>query len=242
MPIFVALIAIAIVILAQRRFPTISRILLILSFLFLFIFSLPITSIFLLGLLESRYASTAAKDTSTADAIVLLSGGVSPPTPPRKHAELSVASDRLLLSFRLWNAKKANVIIITGGFSSDLDAIKSEAAYTAEILQLWGVPESDIILEEKSKNTAQHVENLDTIFSRHEISSILLVTSALHMPRAVKLFEKSNTTIIPAPSNRWIVDNESGFKNDLIPSAVSLYGSSTAIRELLGLAYYSFKD
>jgi uncharacterized SAM-binding protein YcdF (DUF218 family) len=64
-----------------------------------------------------------------------------------------------------------------------------------------GVPESSISIEEYSETTKQNAENVQTIFSKLDIRSVILVTSGYHQRRASLEFNKrtKDVTIINHP-------------------------------------------
>jgi len=66
---------------------------------------------------------------------------------------------------------------------------------------------------------------------------IILVTSALHMRRSVKCFERGEIKIIPAPVN-YILGKEPLNILDFLPHAGALSNSFYAIHEWIGLIYY----
>ena len=67
---------------------------------------------------------------------------------------------------------------------------------------------------------------------------MLLVTSALHMPRAHKTFIKQGLNVVPAPTDYLITDGESSFIFDIVPSSDSLNLTTYATREYMGRLYY----
>lgn len=216
------------------------KLVLLVAFLVLFTFSLPLVSKTLIRSLESVYPSIAIDQTVKADAIVILGGGVSPPYSPRMNSELSVGGDRIMLGLRLWLEGKAPLIILTGNYSDRNDSIKSEAFYTRKMLNLMGVPESAIQIEEQSRNTAEHIQYLRPILLQKNVKSILLVTSSMHMPRAMEQFANLDISVFPTPANRWITDERTIVENKWLPAAVNLYGSSNALREYMGIYYRRF--
>lgn len=241
MPLFWALLLLVLATLNFSKAPQRSRFYLFVGLAVLIAFSLPATSKALLGSLENQYASKDIETVGSVDAIVILGGGVSPPNKPRTTAELSVASDRLLLAFRLWKAGKSNIIILSGDTLDEDIEILSEAAYTADILRLWGVPVESIVLEENSVNTTENALFLESIFVEKNLKHVYLVTSAMHMPRAMMNFENSSVNISPMPANRWITNEGSSLSEHWVPNAVSLYGSTTALREYLGILFLTTK-
>jgi uncharacterized SAM-binding protein YcdF (DUF218 family) len=63
------------------------------------------------------------------------------------------------------------------------------------------VPEASIDIDEYSESTKQNAENVQTIFSKLNVKSVILVTSGYHQRRAYLEFNKRTTdvTIINHP-------------------------------------------
>jgi len=55
-------------------------------------------------------------------------------------------------------------------------------------------------LENDSENTAENAFYSAEILREKNIKTIILVTSAMHMPRSVALFEAQGLNVIPAPT------------------------------------------
>jgi uncharacterized SAM-binding protein YcdF (DUF218 family) len=89
-----------------------------------------------------------------------------------------------------------NAVIITSGFSMyDKD---SEAFKAMRLLQESGVKKEHIIMQKEVKDTK---EEAWAIKKRIGNAPFLLVTSAYHMPRAMKLFQKAGANPIAAPAD-----------------------------------------
>jgi uncharacterized SAM-binding protein YcdF (DUF218 family) len=178
-----------------------------------------------------------------ADAIVVLSGGIESRIPPRPTIEVGDAGDRVLYAAYLHRQDKAARIICTGGVATGGIAPRPGAADMADFLQTLGVPKDAIITETKAANTHEHARNLRPIFQQKGFKRILLVTSALHMPRSMGVFQKNCPGIrfIPAPTDYHIVDISIPWYRQvaaLIPTPRHLLEFSEASHEYLGIAYY----
>ncbi|MGD9298315.1 MAG: ElyC/SanA/YdcF family protein, partial [Thiohalocapsa sp.] len=79
--------------------------------------------------------------------------------------------------------------------------------------------------------------------------SLLLVTDAWHMPRALAAFERAGVDAVPAPtyfvSGARRLQRAAGAENhgwrEWLPQAAALYASYYAIHELLGAVYYELR-
>jgi uncharacterized SAM-binding protein YcdF (DUF218 family) len=213
--------------------------LVILSGAVLYAFSTDPLSYRLIRSLEKRYPPLPKVE--PAPCIVLLTGGEVPRMPPRLYDEINAAGDRILYTARLFKEGVAPRIVITGG---NLDFIRtttgSQAEAAARLLRgLFDIDSSRILLETKARNTYENgLLTGKLLDSLHLPRTIILVTSAVHMPRAVMVFKKLGFTVEPAPTN-FIADAPRTMKLiDRIPSASTLLYSTYALHEWYGMAAY----
>jgi uncharacterized SAM-binding protein YcdF (DUF218 family) len=121
----------------------------------------------------------------TAEAIVVLGGATKPALPPRPGVDLSEQGDRIFYAAQLYKQQKAPLIIVSGGRLDWTRRGTPESADMANILSQIGVPASVIIQEPDSLNTYENAVNVRKILNSRDIRQILLVTSAMHMPRSL---------------------------------------------------------
>lgn len=183
-----------------------------------------------------------------AAVIVVLGGATEPANAPRAQVEVNSAADRVLYAAQLYREGKAPNILLSGG-SIDWQETgeTSPADDMARLLQQLGVPEEALWLEEQSLNTYENAVYSHEILAERGINQILLVTSALHMPRAVALFEKQGFDVIPAPADFTVTEEgwQSLFSGaietriiTLLPNASALALTTNALKEYIGMAVY----
>ena len=191
--------------------------------------------------LEWLYLPTG--DLPQAEAIVVLGGGTRPRIAPRPWYEVNEAGDRILYGSWLYKQGKAPLLIVTGGRAEWLgEGGNPESEDMAAIAEFVGVPNSVIVQESQSFNTRDNAVNTQQILQKKGLNKILLVTSALHMPRSVEIFRRLAIETIPAPTDFLVVqnDNNKGWAVvlDLLPSADALKNTTNAIKEYIGLLIY----
>ncbi len=189
---------------------------------------------------EQQYLPVTIELTPKADAIVVLGGTIRLPIEPRVGSE--IAGNRLLHAFRLYKANKAKLIIVSGGNVFPQQRVKSEAHYTAEVLQEWGVRGEDILVEGESRNTHDNAIATKKLMESRQIDKILLVTSGFHMPRALATFRTAGIDAIPTPSSYSIVNYSRPPILNWIPSLGNLGKMQAVIREKLGILVYRYRD
>lgn len=205
-----------------------------LALAWLLAWSLPAVSLSLRAHLESAYPAVAAENLPAADAIVVLGGALAPPRHGQLMPDLGGGSDRVWAAARLYRAGKAPLLLLSG--SSDPDESATSEAFAMRLLLLdLGVPADAMVLEEKSRNTAENARFAAGILRARGMSSVLLVTSAMHMERARAQFEATGLRVLPAPT-----DHEAGGRlnhrrlDAWLPDAGALAGSAGALKEIMG--------
>ncbi len=231
------------------RYPRRATVAIALALSILFITSNPLVSNWLVSTLEGRYLPP--NPMPTADAIVVLGGATEPALAPRPWVEVREQGDRILYAAHLYSQKRAPKLILSGGRiswrggSSD----PSEADDMKEFATAMAVPDSAIILEGESLNTRQNAVNIQKILTAQSLQSVLLVTSAIHMPRAVAIFNKIGIQVIPAPTD-YLVPSElnqslkatwQGQLLTLLPEAESVSRFTQAMKEYVGFAIYRLR-
>ena len=189
---------------------------------------------FLMASLEDDFRPKAMSVVPKADAIVVLGGATRGDTYWSSMADLNAAADRLTHAVSLYKAKKAPLVLLSGGSTT---GSRSEAEQLRDYMVLMGLPDRALLMERQSLDTQQNARYSALILQGRDVRRILLVTSAYHMSRAVPLFERQGFEVIPAPTDyqrlvgipavpRWL------------PTADDLWRSTAAIKEYVGFLYY----
>lgn len=199
--------------------------------------------------LERRYLPP--EEVPQAEVIVVLGGGTEAADSPRQTVEVNSAGDRVLYAAHLYRQGAAPHILLTGGeIDWQSGSGSSPADQMAAVLTEIGVPQEALWLETESQNTYENAVNSRVILEEKGITRILLVTSAMHMPRAVALFEKQGFEVVPLPVDFTITENGLGTGRDaslqsrivaIIPSASSLSLTTNALKEYLGFLVYKLQ-
>lgn len=196
--------------------------------------------------LEWQYIPT--EGLPKAEAIVVLGGATKSALPPRPGVDLSEAGDRVLYGAQLYREGKAPRVILSGGRINWRGGGSSESADMATIMETLGVPKSAMLQDPTSLNTYQNAVNVKRILDEQNIQRVLLVTSAIHMPRSLLIFKRQGIDAIPAPTDFSVVRYENDdsksleqFWLDLVPDAERLQHTSRALKEYIGLIVYRLK-
>jgi uncharacterized SAM-binding protein YcdF (DUF218 family) len=211
------------------RRPAHARAVALVAAAWLLVFSLPVVSRALERHLEAAHPPQLAEALPEAEAIVLLGGGIGSADAYRPYPDLVDGSDRVWHAARLYHAKKAKLLVLSGGTAW---TTVSEAETMRVFLKDLGVPEDAMLLEDESTTTEENAAFTAKLLEARGLSRILLVTSATHMPRAKAWFEARGLEVIPAATDHG--HGGSGYWMDYLPNGDALGDSARALKELVG--------
>ena len=202
----------------------------------LYILSTPIFSNNFFKLVEGIEYRKPISAIDSADAIVVLSGML-------EINEVGGSTyiewgdpDRFFGGIALFKAGKAQKLVFTGGKMPWDKTKKTEGEALKEYAISNGVPSEKIFVTKDVENTAGEAVAVKELISPSK--RIILVTSAYHMYRAKRLFEKQGFIIIPYKVDYKTVGNSKTTLMDFLPSANNLELTETGIREIIGRLYY----
>ena len=191
LPLGLSLILLVVGLILRWRWPVVTAALL------LWVFSLGLVSQSLWRLLESPWQRRSALKAPQADAIVVLSGGRHPArTAPGER--VAHDPDRFLAGLDLFRAGKAPRLLFTGGASPFSPGQHPEGKNYLREAALCGVPESAMASTPPVLNTAEEARAIRQLLPDSQ-SRVLLVTSAFHMRRSQRLFERQRLQVVPFP-------------------------------------------
>lgn len=199
--------------------------------------------------LEWQYLPSATSD--TAEAMVVLGGGTESELSPRQAVEVNSAGDRMIHAADLYHQGVAPLVVLSGGNIDWMDSTeKSPAADMRQIMLKLGVPEKVILLQTRSQNTYEDAAFSAELLKSKGIHRIILVTSAMHMPRAVVLFQKQGLEVIPSSTDFTITEdgwqrlfspNIETILTNILPNSSSLGLTTSVMKEYIGLVTYQMQ-
>jgi len=198
--------------------------------------SLPASSLWAGGHLEQRYPYRPPDQLPTAQAIVVLGGSTANHRnnwfePYDKSATVS----RVDTAASLYHAQRAPLVIVSG---AALDGNVSEAQIMASQLRQHGVPDEAIVQEAKSLTTYENALYTSHLLKEKNLEHVLVVTSALHMPRAIGVFRKQQIDAVAASSPPQIIVPEDPAFSFWQPNTHVLAASRSVVKEYVGMLVY----
>lgn len=173
------------------------------------------------------------------DAAIILTGFTGQDKSPHDRVYTNKGADRILLPLRLYKEGYFKNFIITGGSGSLLKKHSTEADELKQILLHAGVPEQNIFIEDKSRNTHENAQFSKRLLEKHPaFQQLLLVTSAFHMRRAKGCFAKEKIMADSFPADFYSSDISFTPDRLLIPQESALYLWQRLLHEMLGYITY----
>lgn len=194
----------------------------------------------LVNQLENLYASD--EQCAPGSHVVLLSGGVDSRARSANDFErMSPATFvRATQASRIVAKEVDSKLIVSGGLMSKVP----EARVIARYLTSLGVSEERLILESASKSTYENAVNVAAILSAEKVNGhVRLITSAMHMHRAVKSFEMAlkGSDIVICPVSVDFKGLKALQRHGWVPQITSQNKFDLLLHELIALLAYQLK-
>jgi uncharacterized SAM-binding protein YcdF (DUF218 family) len=152
-------------------------------------------------------------------------------------------SDRFIQAARLYKQGYISKIIMTGGNSLFIkDREYNEADFVVKNLIELGIPAADIFTERKARNTIENsIYSGKMLDSAHVPAPYVLITSAVHMPRAVKIFTKTGIRVRPYPCDFRVLASDTRISwQNIFPSSDAFEMWNILFREFVGTISLQF--
>ena len=150
-------------------------------------------------------------------------------------------ADRFVQPLLLYKKGLVKKLIITGG-NVNIKGLKiddtQESKKVKEVLIKMGVAEKDIYVEGEARNTHENAVFTKQMLKPFLAEKILLVTSAMHMPRAKACYLKEGFLVDDFPADIKKKDTPSGILDLFIPQERNLTKFAELIREIAGYVIY----
>jgi uncharacterized SAM-binding protein YcdF (DUF218 family) len=199
--------------------------------------ALPVVASWLEHGMRPGHRPFAPSDAPGVTAMVVLGNG----TVSYEHYGLAVESLTRRTAYnaiegaRLYRLLQPELVVASGGFADPKVLRRSEAEALRDVLVSLGVPRDRIVIEPQSWNTASQAAHVAPLLRAHP--RFALVTTPIHMARAMALFEHHGLRPVAAPSPIDYTTLEESTLLRFVPSANALRASELSMYEYLGLVY-----
>jgi|SRR6185437_5284003 len=209
--------------------PLLKRRFLLISAAILLVFSNP----FLFNRFANKWNVAPVPLTDSVYSCAIVLGGFSGED-AKGNGYFNYAADRFVQAVKLFSTGKVSHILVSGGNGSLFPDKFEEADWVKTQLKLFKVPDSCVLIEDRSRNTLENAAFSKRLLEHdHLAPPYLLVTSAFHMRRSLGIFRKQKMAVVPYPCN-YMAGNEQTSITDFIPDAGVMAGWNVYIKELTG--------
>jgi uncharacterized SAM-binding protein YcdF (DUF218 family) len=167
----------------------------------------------------------------------IVAGGFASPD-ANGNGYFNQTADRFIQVVKLYRLGAIRFILISGGNGKAENSIFREGEWVKGELIAMGIPASSIFTEDRSNDTFDNA-----IFARKILDSVkllppyLLITSALHMPRASMLFKHAGVPVMPFPCN-YIAGKGNFSIASILPDPDTLLTWNMLLKETAGYFWY----
>ena len=185
----------------------------------------------LLGPLEREYPPLQDGSLPAVGYVVVLGSGYE----PRDGIPVTAALDedglvRIVEGVRLMRRLGAVKLVVSGGAPPG----RTPPAFGyAKLARGLGVDDASLVVLSGSLDTSAEARSVAALLGA---APFILVTSAYHMPRAMRLMERAGAHPFPAPTGQLVNESANGGWSSLLPTSGGLGKTERALHEYLGLA------
>lgn len=203
----------------------------------LFLISTPFLPDALLKPLENKYPTltktTLERIKKPTNVLVLGAGFVNDLKLSPNDQLAETALSRLAEGIRIYNILPQS-ILITSGYGNREETTSAEVM--AKTALLLGVDSSRLFMQEKPTRTLEEAMEYQSLFA--DTCQLIVVTSAIHMPRSMYLFRKVGLNPMAAPTHHLYKKSEAPDPYYAFPSSKHIKKMEAAIHEYVGLLWY----
>jgi len=207
----------------------------------LLLISSPLVARPLQGSLEAWHAQPPRVPDERYEAIVVLGAGVLEPGTLRPIPDLSSSSkNRVTCGVDLYEQGYAPKLLFSGGNGHAFKDAPKDALEMKRWAERLGVSKEVIVVEDLSRTTYENAIETKRLLGP---VSIVLVTSAGHLPRATALFRKQGFRVTPMPCDFFVQNRPEDTLQqldpfDILPNDHAIEQTTGAVTEWTGMAIY----
>jgi len=187
--------------------------------------------------LDQKALALQAQNQGGPYAAILVLGGMIDYNPLSNTINMGQSVDRLWYAADLYQQGLSHKLIVSGGneVADRFPDAPTQSELMKNALMTLGVPADAIILEPQALTTRQHMPYVHQLMQAHRLEGRLaMVTSASHMPRAIRNAQQSKLIVDAYPTDWFIPYHARTWLDQCLPKARHLLASDLAIKELLG--------
>ena len=217
----------------RRRWPA------VLAAVLLYLSSTGFVASWLQAAVEGQYPPVALASAGSADAVVVLGGIFGPPVAEGLLPNIGEAGERLEAGIRLAQQGRAPLLVFTGARYLRDDRVIIEGELSRREAMARGIGADRILVTAEVEDTADEAGQVAALARKRGWQRVILVTSALHMPRSARMFRSAGVPIAPFPVDYRYDPLKALSPLDFLPNANALATTESVLRECYGIAFYA---
>jgi uncharacterized SAM-binding protein YcdF (DUF218 family) len=197
------------------------------------------TNGFILDEFMRSWETTAVRDDKIGNHDVgIVLGGMLSYDMRNDRVQFHRQGDRLFQAIRLYRQGRIRKILVTSGNGFLTDQLP-ESPIAVRYLKEIGIPEGDVIVEDASRNTHENAK-----YSKPLLDSIapggkyLLITSGIHMKRAMACFKREGLQCQPFSADRYCGPRKFMADHMFLPNSAALWQWNAFLHEVIGYVMY----
>jgi uncharacterized SAM-binding protein YcdF (DUF218 family) len=201
----------------------------------LWLLSTPAVSDVLLAPLERRFEPMDVAQCPAAEAVVIVSGNIINGV-NRAGVQWGPSANRFHDGVRLMLGGRAPLLIVAGAASQQRGQV-SQGEILRDAAMARGLRREQVLITGEISTTAEEAQAVGALCRDGGVHSIILVTSAWHMPRAMRLFRRTGLSVVAFSTDQRVHPNARLTLARFLPRARTLANSDAAIHEYWGLLW-----
>ena len=171
---------------------------------------------------------------------IVLTGATQSFLQPNDRVYFHRGADRVTHTIQLYKLGLIKQILISGGTGLLIKEGEPEADKFKKVMIMAGVPENDILIENKTRNTGESAIAVKKIIDslRYEPKDCLLITSAFHMRRSMACYNKAGLNVDPFSTDFYGVPGKLLIASLVMPSIQGFIIWEKLFKEWTGLIAY----
>lgn len=171
---------------------------------------------------------------------IVLTGTTMSNMVPDDRVYFHKGADRVTHTVQLYKLGLVKKILVSGGSGSLSEVDSPEANKYKEAMVMMGIPEDDILLENKTRNTYESAAAVAPMLDsmKYKGGDCILVTSAFHMRRSLAVYRKAGIHATAFTTDFYTHKPDYKIDSYLLPGVEPMQVWNRMIREWLGIAAY----
>ena len=170
---------------------------------------------------------------------IVLGGVTNADKEPRDRVYFYAGADRITHAVQLYKQGIIKKILVSGGSSKLINNDIKEAHNLHTFLIMCGIPDHDIIVEDKARNTYENARfSAEILEKEFPGEKHLVITSAFHLRRAIGCFRKTGLDVEGFSTDFHAKERQYTPDKFLIPDISAFTDWQLIIREWLGFFFY----